>query len=106
MYQWYVIRIEDNLYDWQFNAMAAPGARMRTYTMLIPESGQEKADGLEANANLFAFRNEESADAALMFLTERYPYNSYAKVEAKKVARRSPGELTFGVFNEEGLVPA
>lgn len=48
----------------------------------------------------------EAAEAMAMYLTQKYPYNSYMTAKTLTVFHREPGKLNRAAFTEKGLLPA
>lgn len=70
------------------------------------DEDQPRSEGLSSNTSVFGVNTEQDANLLLGWLTTRYPANSYMIVKSLKAGYREPGELKFGVYTEEGFMPA
>jgi len=70
------------------------------------DEDQPRVEGLGMNTTCVGINTAEHADLLLAWLTNRYPNNSYMIVKSIRAGYREPGPLKFGVFTEEGFMPA
>lgn len=70
------------------------------------DEDQSATEGLQSGTAVFGVNTPEDADSLLGWLTHRYPENSYMVVKSVKAGYREPGPLRFGVFTDEGFMPA
>jgi hypothetical protein len=103
-YPWAVVLMRDG-HAYNFGTNPATGRRFVGYQQV----GREDQDVLgDYNQHAFVHwaESEAAADSILSTLIDRFPHNSYAKMQTREVAMVSKAPPQRAIYTEEGLIPA